>query len=570
MSIPASTQVSVNPSVLSAGGNPLALNGLVLSESTELPIGPPVSFPSAAAVSDYFGPTSIEAMIAAQYFSGYVNCTQLPSALLFFRYAAAATSGFLRGAVNTATLAAIKAITAGSLAVTVDGAVFSSAAINLSASTSLADAASRLGTALSLSGGAAITFDTVANAFVLTSGSTGVTSLIGIPTSATSSTVGTATFATNVMTVVSGTGFAPGQLVVSAGVAVGTTILQQTSGTTGTTGTYTLSSAPGTITPAQSAQGLGYGTVAALLKLDSAAGSASSPGAAATTPAATMASIVNATQNWVGFMTTFEPSLADEESFAAWASGTNGRYYYACWTTDITATQTPSSYVGIANYASTNLLSGIATFYPDVLLAAFDLGITASTDFGRRSARITHKFKSSSLPITQVTDQTSYANLKANGVNCYGSFATANQPFVYEAEGAISGPYKFIDSYVNAVWFTNQCQLALMELVTNIGSIPYNKKGYGLIKAALQDPVNQGFNFGMMQKGVTLSAAQAAEVNAAAGLAIDGDLFANGVYVQVLDPGAQARGNRTTPQCTIWYMDGQSVHQITVASIDIL
>ncbi len=60
---------------------------------------------------------------------------------------------------------------------------------------------------------------------------------------------GTASFATNQMTVtVLATGqFAPGQLVDSAGVAAGTYIVDQVSGTPGGAGVYTLSTSPGTI-----------------------------------------------------------------------------------------------------------------------------------------------------------------------------------------------------------------------------------------------------------------------------------------------------------------------------------
>jgi len=40
--------------------------------------------------------------------------------------------------------------------------------------------------------------------------------------------------------------------------------------------------------------------------------------------------------------------------------------------------------------------------------------------------------------------------------------------------------------------------------------------------------------------------------------------------LQVLDPGAQVRGNRGTPVINFWYTDGGAVQQITLASIDIL
>ena len=64
---------------------------------------------------------------------------------------------------------------------------------------------------------------------------------------------GTASFATNVMTVtVATTGLlAAGQIITSSGVTGGTYITAQLTGTPGGVGTYSLSTTPGTITPAQ-------------------------------------------------------------------------------------------------------------------------------------------------------------------------------------------------------------------------------------------------------------------------------------------------------------------------------
>ena len=55
MSIPASQIVPVVPSVLAAGGNPLALNGMLLSQNPLLPVGAPIPFYSPASVAAYFG-----------------------------------------------------------------------------------------------------------------------------------------------------------------------------------------------------------------------------------------------------------------------------------------------------------------------------------------------------------------------------------------------------------------------------------------------------------------------------------------------------------------------------------
>lgn len=83
--------------------------------------------------------------------------------------------------------------------------------------------------------------------------------------------VGTATFATSVMTVASvGSGaVAVGDIVTSAGVAAGTTVLSQLTGTPGGVGTYQLSTTPGTITPAQAITTTSY--IETRWKIDTAA-----------------------------------------------------------------------------------------------------------------------------------------------------------------------------------------------------------------------------------------------------------------------------------------------------------
>ena len=81
--IPASQIVNVLPGVLSAGGNSLVLNGLVLTTNSRVPAGTVVSFPAATAVSSYFGALANETLGAAVYFQSYDNSTQKPGALLF-------------------------------------------------------------------------------------------------------------------------------------------------------------------------------------------------------------------------------------------------------------------------------------------------------------------------------------------------------------------------------------------------------------------------------------------------------------------------------------------------------
>ena len=84
------------------------------------------------------------------------------------------------------------------------------------------------------------------------------------------------------------------------------------------------------------------------------------------------------------------------------------------------------------------------------------------------------------------------------------------------------------------------------------------------------DPINSALNSGVIRTGVVLSSAQSAIVNNAAGKAIANTLQHQGYYLQILDPGAQARSNRQTPVINFWYTDGGAVQQINLASIDVM
>ena len=85
----------------------------------------------------------------------------------------------------------------------------------------------------------------------------------------------------------------------------------------------------------------------------------------------------------------------------------------------------------------------------------------------------------------------------------------------------------------------------------------------------MPDPIAQALLSGVIRAGVTLSSAQIAEVNIAAGASVAGDIQTQGYYLQILDPGATVRAARGSPIINFWYTDGQSVQQLTIPSINI-
>ncbi|KVP59343.1 hypothetical protein WJ91_12775 [Burkholderia ubonensis] len=328
-----------------------------------------------------------------------------------------------------------------------------------------------------------------------------------------------------------------------------------------------------TTTGTASTIGFATGTLSTSLKLTQAAGAVTSQGAAASTPGTAMDSLKQITQNWVSFMTAFDPDNGvgntQKMAFATWTSQQGNRFLYAAWDTDQSPTTTVPAMSSLGYLAQQSNMSGVVPIYQDVNQAAFLMGSIASIDFTETNGRITMKFRSQSGLAATVTDATVYQNLVANGYNCYGAFATANDQFTFFADGAISGQYAWIDSYINQIWMNNQFQLAIMVGLTQAKSVPYNAVGDATIEAWLMDPINQGVNFGAIREGVQLGTAQAQEVNTAAGRKIDTVLSSRGWYLQVLasQATAQTRAARQSPPCTFWYMDGGSVQKLNLASV---
>lgn len=493
MTISADKFVKVNPGVVGAGGNPLALNGVILSKNVLLPSTGVQSFSTADAVKAFFGPASTEYALSQVYFLGFDNSTKKPGTLLFAPFADIARAAWLQsGSLASLTLTDIQALS-GVLTVTVDGVAFTSSTINLATATSFSDAASKIAAGFTGAGKPTCAWNAINSTFTLTSSTTGAASTI--------------TYAS--------------------------------------------------------------GTLSAGLKFTQATAAILSQGVDVQTPSVAMDNVKTSTQNWATFMTAWEPVTADKTAFAVWTNAQNQRFLYVAWDTDAQAIvgNTTTAFGVLAKAAG---YDAVMPLYNTASLAAMTLGTVASIDFAATNGRITAAFKSQSGFTSTVTDRQIADVLDANGYSYYGSVATANDGFNFLYNGQVSGKWKWLDAYVDQIYLNSQFQLALMSLLTGVGSIPYNESGYSLIRAAMTDPIQAALNFGSIRAGVELSEQQKAVVNQAAGLPVASIIEQQGYYLQVLDPGAQVRGNRGTPVINFWYTDGGAVQQITLASIDIM
>lgn len=508
MAIPASKLAAVFPGVLTSGGAAIALSGLLLTNSTAVPIGTVQSFSTPEAVSAFFGPSSDEYAMAGEYFAGFDNSTAKPGALLFSQYASAPVAGYLRsGSFAGVPLSTITAIPAGTMSLTVDGAVKLSTSIDLATATSYSNAASIIQAAFVGAGAPVITFDSQRFAFTFTSPTTGVNSIVSFGTGAISAALRT-TQATAAVT------------------SVGSIAMTPTAAMVGVT--------------AKALNWASFSTTFEPLLADKLA-------------FATWNSQQGNRFAYVPWDTDVNASVqGNTTAFGPQAKALNLGGIYA-----------------VSGDPATAAALGITMTAMVRPLAAFAMGIAASLDFTATNGRQTFAFRAQGGLVASVGDATVGDNLIANGYNFYGAYATASQTFMFMQPGQIGGPFKWADSYYNQIWMNAAFQTALMQLMAGSGSIPYTQFGYSSIESSLAEPIANAVNFGAIREGVTLAADQAIAVNAATGKIVAPAISARGWYLNITDPGASVRVARGSPNMTFYYADGGSIQKMELGSINI-
>ena len=421
-----------------------------------------------------------------------------------------------------------------------------------------------------------------------------------------SSATVTVTSAVLDVTVCATPSIAVGQTVVGTSVTGTPVITSQLTGTAGGVGTYQLSSAAqrvaseamtaiatapvvtydsvsggfvitSGITGAASSMAYATGTLAASLMLTLATGAVLSQGAVAATPSAFMTNVVQQATNWATFTTLFDPDNgsgnAQKLLFAAWNSAQNNQFAYVAWDTDqspvvsapatscLTYLAGPSG----ANYSGTMPISEPANYH----LAAFAMSYPACLDFGAKNGRYTMMFRGQAGLTASVSTTTARANLLANGYNFLGAYANRTQTNIFWEPGSILGPFKWYDSYICQMQINTSLQSDILAFLQQIGTFPYNTRGYGLLQAACMNTINGGLNFGSIVAGVTLSESQIAYANNLAGKNIASTLSQRGWYLLIQDASAAVRIARQSPPITFMFCDGESVQYININSLSV-
>lgn len=311
------------------------------------------------------------------------------------------------------------------------------------------------------------------------------------------------------------------------------------------------------------------GTLAELLNLTEAKGAVLSQGSDAMTQTANMNAIKAASQNWVTFTTLYEADDAEHLGLAEWASNQGIEYLYVGWTADPRllvqgGTTDIASQIEAAEYGATTLV------YNNVSIAMLILGSAASINWERYQGVINFAFKGLDGIAPTVTDETTAAILNERGVTYLGKFATRNDDFTFTYDAKMFGKYAYIDVFVNTVWLKNVMQVSIVNGLANAGRVPYNERGYALIRAWLQDPINRAVNNGTIDAGVTLSESQKAQVYNETGKDLSTELWTKGYAILVEDAGAAVRVGRNSPNISVYYTYGGSINRIEVASTAIV
>lgn len=282
-----------------------------------------------------------------------------------------------------------------------------------------------------------------------------------------------------------------------------------------------------------------------------------------------MAAIRAKTENWVSFTTAWEEGAEAMLEWASWANSNYG-WLYVAYTTNA-ATASADSSADPANILKDSGNDHTAIIYGSLEYAAFIMGVVGSIAWQRVNGTITAAFKKQSGLAPWVVDENTATILESKNCNYFGNFATRNAEFIFMYPGCLSvSDYGYIDPYVNSIWLNNRLQVSLMDGITSVGRVPYNQRGYTMIAAWMMDPINEGRNNAAIEPGVVLSERQKSEVMNEAGLDISNELWTQGYYVQILDPGPAVRAQRGSPIVSLWYTHGGAVQRIEVASSAIL
>ena len=312
------------------------------------------------------------------------------------------------------------------------------------------------------------------------------------------------------------------------------------------------------------------GAIASGLKLTQDAAAIVSPGSDVVSMTDMMDNIINTNQNWIPFESLVTLTEDQNTELCAWTNAQNKRYVYVYHDTSDEPTIANNPDCFYQKVVVANGYEGIFPVYGSYLYGVMPLAYSASINFARTNGRVSFKFRGFTGLAPNVTDKATARALKSNGYNFYGSYGLNKTLKQYASDGAISGKFVWLDSFIDQVWINANLVAAYANLFTNNQSYPFNVNGYGAVQAATIDVAEQALTFGAIQRGVVLDNAQIRIVNNTVGKDISAVLYSQGWFLYIPTQSGAARLERDLKGVIFYWVDGQLIQSISMSSTAIL
>lgn len=315
------------------------------------------------------------------------------------------------------------------------------------------------------------------------------------------------------------------------------------------------------------------GTLATGVGLSAAAGAyLQATGVDIDTPATAMARVVTQDMNWGTFSTSYVADIDERTAYAAWNSGQGYQFLYWAWDTEA-ASIVPNNASSFGAEVFAQPYQGTVPVYGTYELVGAFMGYAACINFQIPNGRTNLAFRQfNGAPDATVSDLSVANALLSNHYTYLGAYANAANTYTVAYNGALSGAFLWVDTYLDQIYLNRELQRAFFEALMAYNSIPYNQDGYTMLYRAGVDVIDAALTSGIIRAAVPLSKSQQLQVDTQAGRQVSDVLQTRGWYLLIDDAAnfAQVRQNRESPLAYLWYTDGGSIQRLTVRSIAVI
>lgn len=324
-------------------------------------------------------------------------------------------------------------------------------------------------------------------------------------------------------------------------------------------------------TGAASSVSFATGAIANALMMTQATGAIVAQGVGDMSLTELMNYVIDRDQNWFAFSSANELSDIQKLELAQWNSTIDEGKRFLFSFNDI------DPLVATSNAQNTLLsrmkaadLGGIFGIYGTPRYAFSALAYIASLDFSALNGRLTYKFRKFTGLTPNVDTLSEARAIESNGYSYYGDYKQTINQYTYASDGAVTGSFKWMDTFVDQVWIRLRLIEAFAATFTANQSLAFNAQGYAAVQAAVIDPAQAALNFGAIQRGVQLDESQRSQIMNRVGKDITPQLFNNGWYFHIpAQPGVN-RIERALKSATFFWCDGQMIQSISMQSTTVL